>query len=96
MKLIISLVFIILFSSSNQISADNHSLKLDDLKLDLDTKEFIKKNNLDLPVQKDFDISKYRGLLVIVGIIIFFLLFRDQTGFREEEEKHIRKENETT
>ena len=48
MKLIISLVFIILFFSSNQISADNHSLKLDDLKLDLDKKEFLKKNNLDL------------------------------------------------
>ncbi len=92
MKLIISLVFIILFFSSNQISADNHSLKLDDLKLDLDKKEFLKKNNLDLPVQKDFDISKYRGLIVIVGIIIFFIFFKDQTGFREEEEKHIKKE----
>ena len=85
MRFIFSLAAILFLSSANIIAADTNKLKLDNEKIN----EFIKKNKLNNNIvkkEKDFDISKYRGLIILVVAILIGIFSRSGfTGFDEEE-----------
>ena len=85
MRFIFSLVIILFLSSANISAADTNKLNFNNKEIN----ELIKNNKLNdiIPKQeKEFDISKYRGLIIIaVGILIFIISRGGFTGFDEEE-----------
>ncbi len=85
MKFIFSLILILFLSSANISAADTKELKFDNEKIN----EFIKKNKLNnniIKKEKEFDITKYRGLIILVVAILIGIFSRGGfTGFDEEE-----------
>ena len=85
MRFIFLLVIILFLSSTNISEADTNKLNFNNKEIN----ELIKNNKLNdiIPKQeKEFDISKYRGLIIIaVGILIFIISRGGFTGFDEEE-----------
>ena len=85
MRFIFLLVIILFLSSANISAADTNKLNFNNKEIN----ELIKNNKLNdiIPKQeKEFDISKYRGLIIIAGGILIFLFSKvGFTGFDEEE-----------
>ena len=83
MKFIFSLIIIIFLSSTNINATETNTFKFDNEQLN----EFIKKNKLNnkfVKKEKEFDISKFKGLIPVI-LVIIFLFFRGFKGFDEEE-----------
>ena len=85
MRFIFSLIIILFLSSVNISVADTNELKFDNEKIN----EFIKKNKLNnniIKKEKEFDITKYRALIILVVAILIGIFSRGGfTGFDEEE-----------
>ena len=76
MRFIFLLVIILFLSSTNISAADTNKLNFNSKELN----ELIKNNKLNdvIPKQeKEFDISKYRGLIIIAGGILIFLFSKE-------------------
>ena len=84
MRFIFSLIIIIFLSSTNINATETNTFKFDNEQLN----EFIKKNKLNnkfVKKEKEFDISKFKGLIPVILVIIYLLFFREFKGFDEEE-----------
>ena len=84
MRFIFSLIIIIFLSSTNINATETNTFKFDNEQLN----EFIKKNKLNnkfVKKEKEFDISKFKGLIPVILVIIYLLFFREFKGFVEEE-----------
>ena len=87
MKFIFSLIIIILLTSTNTIVADTNTQKIEREQLE-QLRENLKNNksfNNTVKREKEFDISKFRGLIPIILIVLYVIFFKDFKGFDEEE-----------
>ena len=87
MKFIFSLIIIILLNSTNTIVADTNTQKIEREQLE-QLRENLKNNksfNNTVKREKEFDISKFRGLIPIILIVLYVIFFKDFKGFDEEE-----------
>ena len=85
MRFIFSLIIILFLSSVNISAADTNKLNFNSKEIN----ELIKNNKLNdiIPKkEKEFDITKYRGLIILVVAILIGIFSRGGfTGFDEEE-----------